>query len=115
MRLGQLDERQANPALDELHLLKRPFHGNGIGFHEQVPMQPGEPEMVIEQQPERSDDFDDILDNWFALAYVLNSLNRSVGMPDPYPFTLSTPVIDKLRFIHNVVRARRGANETANA
>jgi hypothetical protein len=31
-------------------------------------------------------------------------------MPDPYPFTLSTPVINKLRFVHEVVldRQRRG-------
>lgn len=78
------------------------------------PTKPGEPELVIEQEPERSDDFDDILDDWFSLAYVLNSLNRSIGMPDPYPFTLSTPVIDKLRFIHDVVRAWRTPDETAN-
>ena len=67
------------------------------------PEKPGEPEMMLEQQPVRSDSFDDILSDWFALTYVLNSLNRSVGMPDPYPFTLSTPAIDKLRFVHDVV------------
>ena len=39
---------------------------------------------------------------WFALVGILNSLNRSVGMPDAYPFTLSTPVIDKLRFVHTL-------------
>ena len=70
------------------------------------PKGPGEPELVIDKQPARSDNFDDLLDEWFSLAYVLNSLNRSVGMPDPYPFTLSSPVIDKLRFVHEVVRSR---------
>lgn len=70
------------------------------------PRRPGEPELEIDTQPVRSDDFDDILGAWFSLSYVLNSLNRSVGMPDPYPFTLSTPVIDKLRFVHEVVRFR---------
>jgi hypothetical protein len=34
---------------------------------------------------------------------VLNSLNRSVGVADGYPFTLATPVIDKLRFVHRVI------------
>ena len=73
------------------------------------PKQPGEPELVTEDTPERSEDFNVLLNDWFSLAYVLNSLNRSVGMPDPYPFTLSTPVIDKLRFVHNVAcfHARR--------
>jgi hypothetical protein len=70
------------------------------------PKRPGEPELVIEGQPVRSIDFDELLNDWFALAYVLNSLNRSVGMPDPYPFTLSTPVIEKLRFVHEVVHSR---------
>ncbi|OWW22449.1 zinc-binding metallopeptidase family protein [Noviherbaspirillum denitrificans] len=70
------------------------------------PKRAGDPELVIEKQPVRSDDFDDVLNDWFALSYVLNSLNRSVGMPDPYPFTLSTPVIGKLRFVHKVVRSR---------
>jgi hypothetical protein len=42
---------------------------------------------------------------WFPLTYVLNSLNRSLGMPDGYPFTLAPAVIDKLRFVHRVVAA----------
>jgi len=71
------------------------------------PQRPDEPELVIEGQPVRSEDFDELLNDWFSLSYVLNSLNRSVGMPDPYPFMLSTPVIDKLRFVHEVVHSRR--------
>jgi hypothetical protein len=49
--------------------------------------------------------FDEMLGRWFPLTYVLNSLNRSLGMPDGYPFTLAPPVQDKLRFIHDVIRA----------
>ena len=71
------------------------------------PKKPGEPELVIEEKPARSNNFDDILADWFSLTYVLNSLNRSVGTPDPYPFTLSTRAIDKLRFVHDVVHAHR--------
>lgn len=40
---------------------------------------------------------------WFPLTNVLNSLNRSVGVTDGYPFALATPVIDKLRFVHRVI------------
>ena len=35
------------------------------------------------------------------LTYVLNNLNRGLGLSDSYPFVLSPPVIDKLRFIHD--------------
>lgn len=74
------------------------------------PKKPDEPALRIEERPVRSNAFDDIIHEWFALTYVLNSLNRSVGMPDPYPFTLSTPVIDKLRFVHEVVRGMSPAS-----
>jgi hypothetical protein len=47
--------------------------------------------------------FDGMLERWFPLTYVLNNLNRSMGMPDGYPFVLSTPALNKLRFVHEVV------------
>ncbi len=34
----------------------------------------------------------------------LNSFNRSMGLPDPYPFVLSQKVIEKIGFIHALVR-----------
>jgi hypothetical protein len=42
---------------------------------------------------------------WFPLTYVLNNLNRGLGLPDGYPFVLSPPVIDKLRFVHETIAA----------
>jgi hypothetical protein len=52
--------------------------------------------------------FDRIIAAWFPLTYVLNNLNRGLGLADPYPFVLSTPAIEKLRFVHEVMgRARR--------
>jgi len=47
--------------------------------------------------------FDAMVEQWFALTYVLNSLNRSLGMPDGYPFTLQPAVIAKLRFVHDTI------------
>ena len=47
--------------------------------------------------------FDQMIDDWFPLTYVLNNLNRGIGLPDGYPFVLSAPAVDKLRFVHNVV------------
>jgi hypothetical protein len=42
---------------------------------------------------------------------ALNSLNRSMGMKDFYPFVLSNPAIDKLRFVHETVRLASTASE----
>jgi hypothetical protein len=44
-----------------------------------------------------------ILDAWLPLAFAVNSLNRSMGQNDFYPFVLSAKVMEKLRFIHAVV------------
>jgi hypothetical protein len=44
---------------------------------------------------------------WLPLTVAVNSLNRSMGQPDLYPFVLSTPAIDKLGFVHDLVRRAR--------
>ncbi|GAA5483265.1 zinc-binding metallopeptidase family protein [Haloferula sargassicola] len=49
--------------------------------------------------------FDQLIRAWLPVTYALNSLNRSIGLNDAYPFVLSAPVIDKLRFIHRVIRS----------
>ena len=45
-------------------------------------------------------DFAEIREDWHALRFVVNSLNRSMGLADPYPFILSDVVTGKLSFIH---------------
>lgn len=59
------------------------------------------------------DDFDRMISDWFALTYMLNNLNRGMGLADAYPFVLSTPAIEKLRFVHEVVRAEPQASPVA--
>lgn len=48
--------------------------------------------------------FDDIIDMWLPLTFAMNSLNRSMGLRDLYPFVISKTIKEKLRFIHQVVR-----------
>jgi hypothetical protein len=49
--------------------------------------------------------FERMVQNWFPVTYVLNNLNRGLGLADGYPFVLSDPVIAKLRFVHETVTA----------
>ncbi|WP_050462827.1 zinc-binding metallopeptidase family protein [Herbaspirillum autotrophicum] len=67
------------------------------------PKNRNEQAMTIDSSPVDALSFDELSKEWFALTYVLNSLNRSIGMPDSYPFTLTTPVLLKLAFVHEVV------------
>jgi len=44
-----------------------------------------------------------VIDAWVPVTIAINAVNRSLGQPDLYPFVLSTPVIDKLQFIHTLI------------
>lgn len=47
--------------------------------------------------------FDGIVGAWAELTIALNSINRSMGLQDPYPFILSPATIKKLGFIYEVI------------
>ncbi|MDT8439886.1 MAG: putative zinc-binding metallopeptidase, partial [Wenzhouxiangellaceae bacterium] len=49
-------------------------------------------------------DFDRRIEHWLKLAAQLNLINRSLDQPDSYPFVLTPPVIEKLRWIDCVIR-----------
>jgi hypothetical protein len=59
----------------------------------------------VDFDPYRPDDIGQLVDTWLPLSLSLNSLNRAMGQPDPYPFVLSPPAIAKLGFIHDTIRA----------
>lgn len=46
---------------------------------------------------------------WVPLTIAINSVNRSMGQPDLYPFVLSPAVVAKLEFVHEIIMADRGA------
>jgi hypothetical protein len=69
-----------------------------------LPDDPGEPTLT-DRTPVENASFENLLQRWFALTYALSSLNRSLGVPDGYPYSLTLPVVDKLRFVHRVIAA----------
>jgi hypothetical protein len=50
-------------------------------------------------------DFDPILEAWIPMTFAVNSINRSMGIDDLYPFVISPEVAQKLRVVHQVVRS----------
>jgi len=54
--------------------------------------------------PFLSTDFRDIVDDYVSLSLAINSINRSMGQPDLYPFVLSPPAVEKLDFVHRLLR-----------
>lgn len=53
-------------------------------------------------------ELDRIIEAWLPLTFAVNSINRSMGAPDLYPFVLSPPVIGKLSFVHDCIREQAG-------
>jgi hypothetical protein len=84
----------------------------GVSVRSQHPGEPAltappvEPALTAPPAPVESAGtrFDWLIASWHTLTYVLNNLNRGMGLADAYPFVLSSPAVDKLRFVHEAVR-----------
>ena len=48
-----------------------------------------------------------LFETWVPLSKALNSLNRTMGLQDMYPFTLSPPVVEKLSAIHDLIHGNK--------
>lgn len=53
----------------------------------------------------RDESFLSLMERWLPLTIALNSMTRSMGHSDFYPFVISVPVHSKLAFVHSVIRA----------
>jgi len=60
----------------------------------------------------RFEKFEHLVAAWVPLTVALNSLNRSMGFPDVYPFVLKEVVIAKLNFVHELIE-RTGQSAAA--
>lgn len=59
--------------------------------------------------------FDDMLTDWLRLTIAMNALNRSMGLRDAYPFSVSAKVGDKLRYVHHLVAGSLASNQAVNS
>ncbi|MBU2929315.1 zinc-binding metallopeptidase family protein [Winogradskyella psychrotolerans] len=57
--------------------------------------------------PYTKKNFDAILHKCVPLSLAVNSINRAMGIPDVYPFVISPPIIEKLKFIHQLLLYKR--------
>jgi hypothetical protein len=83
-----------------MHMVDALETAHAVGLSVKPPRR-DEPALSIPDKPSlaRVEDFDSLVREWAALTYVLNNLTRGLGLADAYPFVLSAPVIEKLRFV----------------
>ena len=64
--------------------------------------------VAVDFRPEQAESVVPLVQAWLPLTFAFNSLNRSMGLGDLYPFVLNPAVVAKLGFIHDLVRGRVG-------
>lgn len=79
-------------------------HSSGLQI---TPTRPEEPDFVtIPDFHPLLNPMETLLQQWTAVSLVHNNLNRSMGLPDGYPFIGNESVSAKLAFIHRLVQAQ---------
>jgi len=58
---------------------------------------------AVDFDPHSAANIEQLIAAWLPLSFAVNSLNRSMGQPDFYPFLLSPLAIRKLGYIHDLV------------
>jgi hypothetical protein len=59
----------------------------------------------ISFDPYNQANFDTIIEAWLPMTFAVNSINRSMGIDDLYPFFISPQVSEKLKAVHQVIRS----------
>jgi hypothetical protein len=75
----------------------------------------GELAAEIDFDPYRAKSMEVLIKAWLPIEFATNSMNRSMGQLDLYPFVLSPKVIEKLAFIHELTHARAPTRKPASA
>jgi hypothetical protein len=57
--------------------------------------------------PYTIEDFDVIIKTCVPLSFAVNSINRAMGVPDVYPFVITAAVVNKMKFIHQLLLTKR--------
>jgi hypothetical protein len=70
-----------------------------------------EKEAAVDFDPHSAPSIEQLIGAWLPLCFAVNSLNRSMGQADLYPFVLAPEAIRKLGYVHELMhtRAQSGA------
>jgi hypothetical protein len=88
-----------------LHIFDTLETAKSYGLRVKVGQGSGRGQTVVDAEEVSVDDFEQMAQDWVPLTLALNSLNRSMGMRDLYPFVLTDIALQKLRFVHQVIKS----------
>jgi hypothetical protein len=62
---------------------------------------------AIDFDPYQARSMETLVDAWLPIEFATNSLNRSMGLMDLYPFVISPKVVEKLSFVHALTHQKQ--------
>ena len=65
------------------------------------PQRENEPSLQITDHELTS--FEAKIESWFSVTYMLNNLNRGLGLPDSIPFSSPIPLSKSFVFVHDTI------------
>jgi hypothetical protein len=69
------------------------------------PLRADEPRLIQLENPFHVENVQELIDHWVPLTVAMNAMNRSLGNQDYYPFVLTPAILDKLKFVHELIAA----------
>jgi hypothetical protein len=88
-----------------LHIVDTLETARAFGIKVKSRVAPSELSAVVDFDAHNATSMAQLIDAWLPIAFAVNSLNRSMGLSDLYPFVLSPKTIEKLAFIHALTHA----------
>jgi hypothetical protein len=89
-----------------LHIVDTMETAAAVGLAVELPGEGGA-HWPIAFDPYRAATVEELTAAWVPLSVALNTINRSMGQPDLYPFVLAPGLGPKLAFIHRLITAGR--------
>jgi hypothetical protein len=62
--------------------------------------------LARDADPFGADPIEPLVSAWVTLSIAMNAMSRSLGQPDLYPFVIGPRVVQKLGFVHDILRGR---------
>lgn len=88
-----------------LHIVDTLESARAFGIKVKPRVAPSELLAVVDFDAHNATSMAQLIDAWLPIAFAVNSINRSMGQPDLYPFVLAPKTIEKLAFVHAVTHA----------
>jgi hypothetical protein len=91
-----------------LHMVDTLETARSFGLALRTDVAQGEKNVEVATKQVHFQNFDELSRAWVPLTIALNSLNRSMGLRDLYPFVLPELALEKIRFVHDVIDQTAG-------